>query len=68
MRFSGKMCLMIILKSHKKPGFQPLFGGYNFQKTTGGGRGVKLTPPLAVLGLRVFYQTLYYEGCCQLLR
>ena len=36
------------MKSHKKPGFLPLFRRYNFQKTT---VGVKLTPP-AVLGLR----------------
>ena len=30
------------IKSHKKPAFHPLFRGYIFRKTTGGG-GVKLT-------------------------
>ena len=42
MTFSGKMCLMAILKV-TKTGFHPLFRRYIFRKTTGGVRGVKLT-------------------------
>ena len=47
MKFSGKMCLKIILKVTKKQGFHPLFRRYIFQKTTGEGQ---IDPP-AVLGL-----------------
>ena len=43
------------IKSHKKPGFNPLFRRYNFRKTTA---GVKLTPtPSAVLELSIFFWT-----------
>ena len=38
MKFSGKMCLKIILKVTKKQGFQALFRRCIFQKTTGGGQ------------------------------
>ena len=44
MKFSGKMWLMIII-SHKKRGFHPLFRRYIFRKTTF---------PSAVLGLSKF--------------
>ena len=37
-------------KSHKKPGFHPLFRRYNFRKTTGG-RGCQTDPPSVALGL-----------------
>ena len=40
-------------KSHKKPGFHPLFRRYNFQKTSG---GIKLTPtPFLPSRFRVKY-------------
>ena len=32
------------IKSHKKPGFHPLFRKYIFQKTTGGEGGIYLQP------------------------
>ena len=45
------------IKSHKEPGFQPLFRRYIFRKTKGGvegggGQGGQIDPPLPVLGLR----------------
>ena len=33
------------IKSHKKPGFHPLFRRYIFRKSTKGGAGGKLTLP-----------------------
>ena len=33
------------IKSHKEPGFHPLFRGYTFQKTTGAGGGAQIDPP-----------------------
>ena len=39
------------IKSHKKPGFHPLFGRYIFRETTGGGQFAPPRAP-AVLGLR----------------
>ena len=53
MKLSGKLCLMIILKVTKKPGFYPPFRRYIFRKTTGG-RGSNWPLP-AVLGL-MYYQ------------
>ena len=41
MKFSGKICLKIILKTHKKPRFLPLFTKYCFLKTAGG----QIEPP-----------------------
>ena len=38
MKFSGKMCLKVMLKSHKKPEFLPLFRRYAFRKATGWGQ------------------------------
>ena len=42
MKFSGKMCLKIILKATKNQGFTLSLEDTLFEKTTGGG-GVKLT-------------------------
>ena len=53
MKLSGKMCLMIMLKVTKKPGFYPPFRRFVFRKTTGG-RGSNWPLP-AVLGL-MYYQ------------
>ena len=55
MKFSGKMCLMIILKVTKKPGLHPLFRRYNFRNIAGGFKLTPLTPsyPPAVLELMV---------------
>ena len=61
MKFLGKMCLMIILKVTKKPGFHPFFRRCIFRKTTG--EGVKLTlppsPNAAVLGLICLFKLPY---------
>ena len=48
MKFSGKMCLKIVLKVTKNQGFTLSVEDKFFEKTTG---GVKLTLPPAVLGL-----------------
>ena len=55
MKFSGKMCLMIILKVTKKQSFTISLEDTFFEKPRGGwGWGVKLTPiPPAILGLRI---------------
>ena len=45
------------IKSHKKPGFHPLFRRYIFRKSTG--RGFKLTLPPVVLGLRKKFGFIY---------
>ena len=61
MKFSGKMFLYDNIKSHKKPGFQPLIRRYIFRKTTGGGvRGGAGVKP--VLGLSYDNRTSnFYE-------
>ena len=45
MKFSGKMCLKIILKVTKNQGFTLSVEDAFFEKPQGGGWGVKLTPP-----------------------
>ena len=57
MKFSGKMCLKIILKVTKSQGFTLSVGDTFFEKLREG--GVKLTPLPAVLGLMV---ELYFHG------
>ena len=52
MKFSGKMCLMTLLKVTKNQSFTITLEDTYFKKPQGGGGGVKLTPP-AVLGLKV---------------
>ena len=45
------------IKSHKKPGFHPLFRRRSFQKTAGGGAGgggAAQIDPRAFLGLRKY--------------
>ena len=54
MKFSGKMCLKIILKVTKNQGFSLFLEDTLFEKPQG---GTKLTPP-AVLGLRI--------SCCRI--
>ena len=51
MKFSGKMCLKIILKVTKNQGFSLSLEDTLFEKPQGG--GVKLIPP-AVLGLTIW--------------
>ena len=51
MKFSGKMCLMIILKVTKNKGFTLSVEDTFFEKPQGDEGGVKLTPLRAVLGL-----------------
>ena len=41
MKFSGKMCLMIILKVTKMPGLYPLCRKCRFEKKQSGGEGSK---------------------------
>ena len=64
MKFSGNMCLKIILKITKKPRLHPLFRRYIFRRTTkeGGGGGDQIDPPV-FLGVRFEH----YEGGCFLL-
>ena len=53
MKFSGKMCLVIILKVTKNQGFIICLEDTIFKKPqgVGGGRGGQIDPPSAVLGL-----------------
>ena len=41
MKFSGKMCLMIILKVTKMPGLYPVCRKCRFEKKHSGGEGSK---------------------------
>ena len=56
MKFSGKMCLMIILKVTKNKGFTLSLEDTYFEKPQGGGKLTPLPPtpsPPAVLGLSI---------------
>ena len=58
MKFSGKMCLMIILKVRKNQGFTLSLEHTFFEIPQGS--GVKLNPPPAVLGLNLHYHMKYF--------
>ena len=47
-KFSRKMCLIMIILKHKKPGLYPFSKKHSFEKTTGGGQ---IDCPSAFLGL-----------------
>ena len=49
MKFSGKICLKIMLKVTKNPRFHPLFGRYIFRKPQGVGQ---------------IYQAVKLDGLC----